>query len=501
MEVVMGVDVGTTSTKAVLFSPDGQVLGKCQQGYPLSHEEPQAAEQDPQIVLAAIVKVIHDSMAQLPSNQRVVAVSFSVAMHSLMLLDEQYQPLTKIITWADNRAAVASQQLAQEHEALPLYQRTGVPVHPMTPLVKLKWLHDARPHLIAQARYVSDIKSYVFRELFGEFVLDKALAGASGLWNWHTQQWDQAALQVAHVTRDQLPTLHEPAWSTSHVQPQWRERLGLKQPVRFYLGASDGALSNIGMAALSPDTMALTIGTSGAVRVTAPKPHLDPAGRLFCYYLAPKQWVIGGPVNNGGIVVQWLAQLLGTTHTPLSYEEVLTLAAASVPGAHGLLCHPYLAGERAPLWQAEASGSFVGLTMEHTRADIARAVLEGIVFNLERVRQIMTQAVGPSTHLCITGGVVQSAFWRQLLADCFGQTITVPHAYESSCLGAAAIAWADQGYITDFTELASLVGATYQVAPQPQAQQTYRELWPLWLRTQQQLQADYHDLASFRAHH
>lgn len=367
-------------------------------------------------------------------------------MHSLILMDKDDKPLTRAITWADNRAAKYSEELKANGLGAEIYAKTGTPIHPMAPLSKILWLKNEKPDLYHQAKKFVDLKSYVFFRLFGVYRMEYSIASATGMFNIFKLTWEQQALDLLGITEEQLPELVEPTDSISGLNERYSELLGISTDVPFIFGASDGVLSNLGVGAIDPGVVAVTIGTSGAVRVVVDKPVVDPNGKLFCYALTKDKWVVGGPVNNGGIVFRWVKDQLfapekiTAEQMQVSTYDILTQIAEKIPaGSDGLLFHPYLGGERAPIWDAYARGSFFGLTRKHTRAHMVRAALEGIVYNLYIVMLTIEGVAGKPKSIQATGGFARSALWRQMLADIFEQDVTIPESFESSCLGAAVL--------------------------------------------------------------
>lgn len=318
MQAMIGVDIGTTSTKTVLFDLKGQVFAKQNIGYPLYQDQADKAEEDPDEIFAAVVKGI-SQVATVAKEKaiEILGVSFSAAMHSLILMDGHDQPLTRVITWADNRSESQCIDFRRSGKAQALYLHTGTPNHPMTPLTKIMWFHENRPELFAKAKKFIGIKEYVFFKLFGKYVIDFGLASATGLFDIQTMHWDEQALQVAGVSENQLSKLVSTETTFSDLQPKMAKNLNLSAEVPFIIGSSDGALANLGVGATTNGRLAVSIGTSGAVRMVVDHPVFDPQGKLFCYVLGKDRWLVGGPVNNGGIILQWIREkwfdLPGTT--------------------------------------------------------------------------------------------------------------------------------------------------------------------------------------------
>lgn len=500
MHAMLSIDIGTTSTKVILYNGNGQVAASANNGYPLYQTTPGMAEENPADIYQAVLTGIQTVITACP-DLSVGGLSFSAAMHSLILLDDTYQPLTRMYTWADNRAKQAAAAFRARPDAHDLYVRTGTPLQPMTPLAKICWLQQTQPALIQATRWFADIKSYVLYRLTGQFVLDYSLANATGLFNLHELNWDPLALKIARITTDQLPQLVDTTTVLTGLRPELATKWQLDPQTPIVVGASDGCLSNLGLNALQPGVAALTIGTSGAVRVVTDQPQLDAHGRLFCYYLAPDRWVVGGPVNNGGNVLAWVRDQLFTPERDHYGKQTLAYLSdliAQVPaGSHGLLMHPYLNGERAPLWDANARGAYFGLTAQHTRADMARAALEGVTFNLYHVAQLVQQLTGPFVSLQATGGFANSAPWRQLLTDIFDMPVTIPTNFESTCLGAALLGWQRLGDVTDLTASAEFVGPETTLQPDPTTAATYQKLAPLYTELARTYQPLFQQLAEF----
>lgn len=504
MNYLIGVDVGTTSTKAILYDEHAHVIGKFSQGYPLYRDINGMAEEDPQQIGTAVEKVIHDAAAQLNfDNDQLTAVSFSSANQSLILLDKHLQPLTRAMTWADTRARHQADQLKKTPLGKQFYERTGTPIHPMSPLTKLLWLKDEHPDQLATADFIGDIKSYLFARFFGVFKVDISIASCTGMMNIKTSNWDDKALKETGIARQQLPTIVSGTTQERGLNSKAATAMGIPADTPFVYGAFDGALSNLGVGAIKQDTVAITIGTSAGVRVISNQPLIDPQQRLFCYALDRGLWVIGGPLNNGGDVFQWAVEhLVDASAVKNEKTDAYTLAndvIANVPaGAHGLIFHPFLGGERAPLWNASARGSFFGLTNLHTRADMLRAVLEGINMNIATVFEAVCDLVGQPTSVTATGGFSQSPVWRQMLADILNCPVNIPQAFESGCLGATMVAMKSLGMVENYAAVQNFIGDQQSYQPQSSAVDTYQRYLPLFKSLEKVLTLAYGQIAQLQ---
>jgi gluconokinase len=378
----------------------------------------------------------------------------------------------------------------------------------MSPLAKLVWLKDEKPEICEKAAKFIGIKEYVFFKLFGEYIVDHSIASATGLFNLEQLDWDQGALELAGVTPDELsrpvPTTHQ----MTGVASEYAAFMGIPEQLPFIVGASDGVLANLGVNAIEPGVIAVTIGTSGAIRTVSPVPKTDPKGRTFCYALTEDHWIVGGPVNNGGIVLRWLRDEFASSEVETAKRlgidpyDVLTKIASTVnPGSDGLLFHPYMTGERAPLWDANARGSFFGLSIHHQKQHMIRSVLEGIVFNLYTVLLAVEELTGEPLRIQASGGFARSEMWRQLMADVFDKPVIVPESFESSCLGAIVLGMYALGEIKDFSIVSEMIGETHTHYPDSATSEIYRELLPIYIRLSRLLTEEYENISEFQRKH
>jgi len=502
---MLGIDIGTTSTKAVLFSEQGEVFQQENIGYPLYTPDISTAEQDPDEIFNAVTSAIAKIMKH-HSHKKLSFVSFSSAMHSLIAIDENDEPLTPCITWADNRSEAWAHKIKDKLNGHEVYKRTGTPIHPMSPLSKITWLVNERPEIATKAKKYIGIKEYIFKKYFDQYVVDYSLASAMGMMNLKKLDWDEEALMIAGITRDQLSTLVPTTEIFTNCNPELAKQMGIDPQTPFVIGASDGVLSNLGVNAIGKGEIAVTIGTSGAIRTIIDQPQTDEKGRIFCYALTDKHWVIGGPVNNGGMVLRWIRDEFAASEVETAKRlgidpyDVLTKIAERVrPGADGLLFHPFLAGERAPLWNPDVRGSFFGLTLSHKKEHMIRAALEGVIFNLYTVFLALIECMeGPVTRIQATGGFARSDVWRQMMSDIFDLEVVVPESYESSCLGACILGLYATGKIDSFEVVSEMIGSTHKHAPKEEAAKEYRQLVPIFINLSRALEEDYTRIANYQ---
>jgi gluconokinase len=476
--VVVGVDIGTTSTKAVAYDTGGRQLAVHSIGYPLHEPHPGYAEQDPQLIFEAVVGALRALVSEL--DVPIAGLSFSTAMHSLIGLDAHGTPLTPSVTWADSRASAQAERLRAVPSGLALHRRTGTPVHPMAPLPKLVWYAEQEPQLHERVAHWVGIKDYVLLRLAGALVTDHSVASATGLMNIHRLAWDAEALRIAGITGERLPQLVPTTHVLTGLTAEAARATGLPAGTPLVVGAGDGPLANLGLGAVHPGEVACSIGTSGAMRVMVERPAVDPLGGVFCYALTEQRWVVGGAINNGGIVLQWAGEALAPELGEHAEEELLALAARAPVGSGGLIMLPYLLSERAPHWSALPRGAYVGLTHGHGREHLVRAALEGVCQQLALVLASVRAAGNEVREIRASGGFARSRLWRQILADALGMPVRFPAGHEGSSFGAALLGMQALGLIESIDVAADLVKIDETVRPDPAAAATYAALLPLF---------------------
>ena len=474
--VVLGVDIGTTSAKAVAFDADARELGRGEAGYPLLEPEHGQAVQDPAVVVDATLAAIRAATtAAREQGAQIAALSFSGAMHSLVGLDAQGRALTPLVTWGDMRATEQAERLRAEHPEL--HDRTGTPLHPMSPLPKLVWFAEHEAETFSAVRRWAGIKELVVARLTGTWAVDHSVASATGLLNLRELDWDDEALAIAGIDAEALsplvPTTHRLELDAAHAA-----NLGLEGGMALIVGAADGPLANLGVGAVHHGVAACSIGTSGALRLMVERPAVDPQRRVFCYALLPGHWIVGGAINNGGAVLRWAGEALAPDLGPHAEGHLLELAADVPAGSEGLLMLPYLLSERAPHWSTVARGAYVGLTRHHGRGHLVRAALEGVCLQLAVVLASVRDAGNEVDEIRATGGFARSDLWRQTLADALGMPIGFPAGHEGSAFGAALLAMDALGMVDGIDRAAGLVEIEDVVEPEAGAAAVYADLLP-----------------------
>lgn len=482
---VVGLDVGTSGARAVLYDQAGAEVANSVYDYALETPHPGWAEQDPETVWQAALSALRD-VARTSSGRPIAAIGLSTIFHTLVATDATGQPLTRSIIWADTRAQPQTDQLRERLDPAAIYQRTGCPLHPMYLPAKILWLKQERPEVFRRVASFGSIKDYFIRRLTGEAVVDRSVATASGLYDLRQDAWDSTLLDALGVRRDQVPPVVEPTTIVRTIRTEVAANVGLSPQTAIVAGAGDGVLSSLGSGAVAPGQMTAMIGTSGAARLVADHPVLDPGprARTWCYYLAQGRWVAGAAINNGGLALRWVREnLLPGPTSPTDEFDFATLEAdaqKSPPGSGGLLFLPFFTGERAPYWNANARGVIFGLAQHMGSANVARSAFEGVCFRMRSIIDAVDEVAGPATEVRATGGFTRSAFWTQLLADVAGRALLLPRSPQASAFGAAGLAFIATGALADLDDVARLVAVDPGPRPNPTLGPIYQRLYDLY---------------------
>lgn len=438
-EVVVGLDVGTSATKAVAFAPGGWSR-LASRDYPLRSPAPDRREQDPRTVAEAVVGTLADLVAIL-DGAAVRAIAVSAAMHGLLGLDADRQPVTPLVTWADGRALEDARWLLREHP--DLHRATGTPMHPMAPIATLRWFTREEPETADRVRWWIGLKDWVLLTLTGELVTEPSSASGTGLLELASGQWHPDAAGLAGSSVDRLPRI-VPVDTRLPLADEVAVATGVPEGVEVVVGAADGPLGNLGVGAIEPGVVGVSLGTSGAARVVLPgSPRtLDPG--LFDYLLVDGLHVVGGAASTGGLVADWAAEALapelGDSADRPRTARLLADAAEVPTGSAGVVALPHLLPPRAPHLDPDLAGTWLGVRTHHDRRHLVRAAVEGVALHLADVVDRLEQ-VTHVREVRATGGALQAPLWQTSLADALDRPVTLVGAAGGTALGAAALGW------------------------------------------------------------
>lgn len=500
--IIMGLDIGTSGIRAELFDENGFEVCGAHEEYSLLYSE-KYAELDPETVFAAFIRVARKAMDKLAdkSEAKLCGMGISCQMHSLILADKHGEALTNVITWADTRATEQAKRLAEQIDVTALYQRTGCIVnHAMYPLAKIMWFRDNEPELFKKADKFLSLKEFILYRLYGEYVVDYTIASSQGYYDIHQQSWCEDVMSdILGVSKDRFSTAVPCTYALRNMKSEYANQMGISAETPMVLGSGDGIMANIGCGVTDETKYSSTIGTSGAVRTAANKPLVDDQLRTWCYSFTEDTWVAGGAINNGGLVLKWLRQNMGSKILEDANKMLETggysirggrcfevgdeyaamdFLAESVPvGSSGLICLPYLTGERSPDWNADVRGMVGGMSLHHGNAHFARASMEGILFRLYSVYEVLSGMCAGQHELLATGGYISSKFWLQMQADVFNRSICVSAVKQAAALGAAFTAMAGVGMVDDLKKPLLSMKPIEKFDPNPEQHALYMKVY------------------------
>ena len=447
---MLGIDVGTGGTRALLIDRTGRVLGTATANHkPFSSPKTGWAEQDAQDWWRACGEAIRRSLStsQIPASE-IACVGFSGQMHGAVLLDSAGTPLRPSLIWCDQRTAEEAAQLTESIGADRLIAWTCNPALTNFTLTKLLWVRKHEPHIFAKFKTLQLPKDYVRFRLTGEYAMDMADASGTLLLDVANRRWSSEMAKASGIGPSVLPQLFESCEVCGVVSKAGAEATGLRAGTPVVAGAGDQAAGAVGLGVVAPGAVHATIGTSGVVFASTDRPAMDPHGRLhtFCHAI-PDRWHVMGVTQSAGLSLRWFRDRFGVMGSEADdpYEALAQEAAAAPSGCDGVMWAPYLMGERTPHLDPEARAALVGLAAGHGRAHIVRAILEGVAFSLKDSFSIFEEMNVPVKQIRLGGGGARSFLWRQIQADVYAHEVEIVATEEGAAYGAALLAGVGAG--------------------------------------------------------
>ncbi len=449
MNYVMGIDVSTTATKAVLVAEDGSVAAVGVSEYDFQTPQPMWSEQEPASWWQAAKEAIQAVLASADAaGADVRAVGLTGQMHGLVLLDSEDQVLRPAILWNDQRTGAECDEIRRRIGLERLIAITGNDALTGFTAPKMLWVRNNEPELYEKAAHALLPKDYLRLRLTGEHATDKAGAGGTVLLDLAARDWSPEVLEALEIDPRLLPATFEGPEVTGMITAEAAAATGLAMGTPVVAGGGDQAAGAVGTGAVSEGIVSLSLGTSGVVFVSTDEPRYEPAGRLHAFpHAVPGRWHLMGVMLSAGGSLRWFRDAF----TPGADYEALTASAAEVEaGADGVTFLPYLTGERTPHPDPLARGAFVGLSVRHTLGHLTRAVLEGVAFGLKDGLDLMIEAGAERpTQIRAAGGGIRSPLWRQILADVLNADIVTVNTTEGAAYGAATLAAVGTGWHAD----------------------------------------------------
>lgn len=445
MAYLLGIDVSTTGVKALLVDQDGYVRGSANTEQPLFTPQPLWSEQDPADWWNGAINSIQVVLKETGiSGEAIQGVGLTGQMHGLTLLDATGKVLRPAILWNDQRTGAQCDDIRARLGKPRLIQITGNDALTGFTAPKVLWVQQNEPDVFNKTRHILLPKDYVRYRLTGDYAMDRADAAGTILLDIKTRDWSPVMLEALGIPQEWLPKTYEGPEITGTVSEEAARLTGLKQGTPVIAGGGDQAAQAVGVGAVQPGIVALTLGTSGVVFATTDQPYIEPQGRLhaFCHSV-PGRWHLMGVMLSAAGSLRWFRD---TVAPGKDYDSLLAPANSIAPCCEGLLFLPYLTGERTPHPDPLARGAFAGLTIRHGLAHMTRAVLEGVAFGLRDSFELMKSAGLTSIHqVRVSGGGARSMLWRQILADVLNAELITVNTTEGAAFGAALLAGVGTG--------------------------------------------------------
>lgn len=429
----LSFDIGTTRCKTAVFDTECKLLASSSHGYETYHPRPDWAEQEPDDWWAACVRGARECAAQTDLTA-IRAVGLSSQREGVVAISHTGRPLARCIIWMDRRATEESEELANQFGREAIYQRTGLPLDPTWTAVRILWLKRNRPGLLKKARCLLQPKDYIAYKLTGVLATDHSLASRTLMFDVRGLSWWQEMFDFLDISPDIFPPLFNSFQVIGEVSREVADRLGIPPGIPVVAGAGDRACEVLG-AGVWGDKLMESTGSTTNMSKPLKAPILDPGLRLACSCWAlPKRWLLEAGMSTSGAIITWLANMLGCRP-----RDLFKLASESELGARGLWVYPFFMGARAPRWNPRVRGAFTGLSLGTTRADMARAVLEGIGYEMRYCLEVI-ESLTRVSQIHSVGGAARDDFWSQLKADMLNKKVVVPAVAEAASLGAALLA-------------------------------------------------------------
>lgn len=508
--LLLGVDIGTSGSKAVLIDHAGTVVASATDDYQMRTPRPLWAEQDPRdwwtATVSAIRQVLRDSGAK---GEDVASIGLTGQMHGLVLLDGVGEVLRPCIMWNDQRTGPQCEEITRRLGLPRLLDLIANPVLPGFTAPKIVWVREHEPEVYRRAAHVLLPKDYVRYRLTGQYAMEVSDGSGTALLDVRNRRWSGQMLAALDIPPAWLPECYESTVPSAGISRQAAEATGLKAGTPVVGGGGDQAAGAVGSGIVRQGVISVTLGTSGVVFAATESFLLEPEGRLhaFCHAV-PGRWHLMGVMLSAAGSLRWFRDALGHEELaraagegPDVYDLLCQAAATAPAGSEGLVFLPYLSGERTPHPDPDARGVFFGLTLRHDKSHMVRAVLEGVAYGLRDSLELMRQMGIEITQVRASGGGARSPLWRQVLADVFNSEIALTNVTEGAAYGAALIAGAGTGIYRDVDEAcASAIRITERIEPGP-AVAVYEDYYPVYRSLYPRLAPEFKEVSRVTSKH
>lgn len=502
MSISIGIDVGTSGTKALAINPEGEILAEASAGYPCHHPKPLWSEQDPEDWWQATIKVVRAVVKKAKLKPAdVAAIGLSGQMHGSVFLDKNDKVIRPALLWNDQRTEAECEEIEKRAGGRKrLIKMVANPALTGFTAPKILWLRNKEPRNFAKLAKVLLPKDEIRRRLTGEYATEVSDASGTLLLDVVKRRWSKNLLTKLELDAELLPTCYESEEVTGKLTSETAKTLGLTTDCVVVGGAGDCAAGAVGNGIVKKGLLSTSLGTSGVVFAHSDEPQFDPQGRLhtFCHAVNGKWHTMGVTLTAAGALQWFHNELVAAGEQGKSQYKQITQEAAKIPaGSEGLQFLPYLAGERTPHLDPNARGAMVGITLKHTRGHVTRAIMEGVTMALRDSYAIMQDLGIPVREIRAGGGGSKNPFWRQMQADVFGKPVTAMVADEGAAYGVALLASVGAG---NYKNIEAACKATIKTAdtvkPDAKAKKAYNQAFPVFQSLYASLKDEFQKLGS-----
>ena len=503
---VLAHDLGTTGNKATLYDREGRLVGSAFYAYNTQYAHTGWAEQNPQDWWDAVCGSTRKLIQQTPGLRadEIACITFSGQMMGCVPLDKHARPLRNAIIWADQRSVEQENWLAERIPREEVYRITGHRLSASYSLTKMLWLRDHQPDTYKATYKFVHAKDAMVARLTGKFVTEPSDGSSMNLYDLEKGTWSEKIVAAAGLDPAQLPDLCQSIDVVGELLPEVAEEVGLVAGTPVVIGGGDGACAAVGAGVVKEGSAYNYIGSSSWIALTTSRPIYDPDEKTFTFgHIVPGMFMPTGTMQAAGASYQWTRDQLCPLEVQaagslgISAYEIINLGAEKSPvGANGLIYLPYLMGERSPRWNPRARGAFIGLTIRHTRADMVRAVLEGITMNLRVIMECFTKQGAHIDAMRVIGGGARGRFWNRIMADVYGVPIyRMSILEEATSMGAALAGGVGVGLYPGFEMIEQMNHVAETIPPNPAAVAQYEKLYPIFEACYRQLLPIYDQIA------
>ncbi len=486
MTNLLGIDLGTSSVKVLITDEKGSILSRGSADYPMLTPRPGWVEQDPDDWWQATVLAIRQALSGMKDEIRMDAIGFSGQMHGTVLLDSTNQLLHHAVIWPDQRSSHQVKEITELAGKGRLIEITGSKAATGFQAATLRWMQQNQEQVWAKSRWVLLPKDYLRWRMCGEFATDPSDAAGTGLLDGATRTWSQDLLSSLQIDPRLLPPIKPSSAPVGELQSDAAQEIGLQKGIPVVVGAADTAASLLGAGVTGARDLLITISTGGQLITLSRTFVADRLGRLhtFCSAVEPDQqlsgWYLMGATLSAGQSLRWLRDNVLKISVPEAYSQMNAWAEKTTIGADGLFFTPYLSGDRATAGDSEVRGAYVGLSIRHGRAELVRAILEGVVYSLYEKFLVLVENGSRPERIILAGGGARSRLWTQIVADVFGFPVERVLVEEQSAYGAALLAGSGIGLFDIAEGTRDWVKFEEQIEPDLKAHTQYQELLPIF---------------------